>query len=389
MTSRRATGIVLALCLGASQSAVLVLTPVLASVASDLGVSTAVAGQLRTFSGLAAGVTALLSGLIASRVGLRDLLAAGLSVLAVGSGASAIAPGFAVLAGAQLLVGVGIGITYSAAVAAVAEWSRPDERSRVLAVALLGPPLAWVLGMPVAGMVGAASWRLAWIAVPLASALLALAVVARRPASPPAAARADVRSVLRYPGVLRWSAGELLAFSAWAGTLVFAGALFVESYGLSVAATGVLLGVGALVYVPGNLLFRRWVDVHSRRMLVLLALGAAAMVVAFYTLRDDEWSSLALFAGLSFLAGGRTLAGSARGLDLAPELRLGVTGVRTAAIQLGYFVGAAVGGAALAAGGYSAVGLAFAGLFACATVPHLWPSSPRGDAACPEVPGEA
>jgi len=43
------------------------------------------------------------------------------------------------------------------------------------------------------------------------------------------------------------------------------------------------------------------------------------------------------------------------------------------AIQLGYFVGAAVGGVALAVGGYSAVGLAFAGLFACATVPHLWP----------------
>jgi predicted MFS family arabinose efflux permease len=186
---------------------------------------------------------------------------------------------------------------------------------------------------------------------------------------------------------MRWSAGELLAFSGWAGTLVFAGALFVESYGLSVASTGLLLGIGALVYVPGNLLFRRWVDVHSRRMLVLLALGAAAMVVAFYALRENEWSSLALFAGLSFLAGGRTLAGGARGLDLAPELRLGVTGVRTAAIQLGYFVGAAVGGVALAAGGYSAVGLAFAGLFACATIPHAWPRA-RDRAAIPEVQSE-
>jgi predicted MFS family arabinose efflux permease len=255
-------------------------------------------------------------------------------------------------------------------------------------VALLGPPLAWVVGMPVAGFVGDASWRLAWIAVPLASALLALVVLARRSASPPADVRADLRSVLRYPGVLRWSAGELLAFSAWAGTLVSAGALFVESYGLSVASTGLLLGIGALVYVPGNLLFRRWVDVHARRMLVLLALGAAAMVVAFYALRNDEWSSLALFAGLSFLAGGRTLAGGARGLDLAPELRLGVTGVRTAAIQLGYFVGGAVGGAALAVGGYSAAGLAFAALFASATVPHLWPRS-RANGALPEVRGEA
>jgi predicted MFS family arabinose efflux permease len=45
--------------------------------------------------------------------------------------------------------------------------------------------------------------------------------------------------------------------------------------------------------------------------------------------------------------------------------------VRAAAIQLGYFAGAAVGGAALAAGGYEAMGLAFAALFVGASVAHL------------------
>jgi predicted MFS family arabinose efflux permease len=89
--------------------------------------------------------------------------------------------------------------------------------------------------------------------------------------------------------------------------------------------------------------------------------------------RPSAWFSLAVFSLISFLAGGRTLAGSARGLDLAPELRLGVTGVRTAALQLGYFLGAAVGGIALADGGYTALGLAFAALFVGAAVPHLLP----------------
>ena len=78
-----------------------------------------------------------------------------------------------------------------------------------------------------------------------------------------------------------------------------------------------------------------------------------------------------LFGALSFLAGGRTLAGGARGLNLAPELRLGVTGVRAAAIQFGSFIGAAVGGMALAIGGFTAAGLAFAALFAAAALPHL------------------
>jgi predicted MFS family arabinose efflux permease len=175
----------------------------------------------------------------------------------------------------------------------------------------------------------------------------------------------------------RWSAGERLAFSGWAGALVYVGALLVDSYRLSVAATGLALGFGALIYVPGNLLFRRWVDTYSRRLLVVLAISAAAAVAVLYAVRPSVWFSIGAFALLSFIAGGRTLAGSARGLGLAPELRLGVTGVRTAALQSGYFVGGAVGGVALSAGGYTALGFAFAALFVGAAVPHLLPLRSR------------
>jgi len=272
-----------------------------------------------------------------------------------------------------VLAGLGIGISYSAAVAATAEWATAADRSRVLAIALLGPPLAWIVGMPLVGFVGEISWRLAWVVVPVGMAIAATALLLGRPATPPAAARAGLRAVLTLPGVARWSAGELLAFSGWAGALVYVGALLVDAYDLSVAATGLALGFGALIYVPGNLLFRRWVDAYSRRLLVALALSAAATVAVLYAVRPSLWFTIAAFAVLSFIAGGRTLAGSARGLGLAPEVRLGVTGVRTAALQSGYFVGAALGGIALAGSGYTAVGLAFAALFVGAAVPHLIP----------------
>ncbi|MGI8862413.1 MAG: MFS transporter [Gaiellaceae bacterium] len=377
MRSRRAIGATLFLCLAASQAAILVLTPVLPALASDLGVSTATAGQLRTISGLSAGVTALLVGLLASRVGLRGLLGSGLVLLAVGSGASAVAPSFAAIAIAQLAIGVGIGLSYTAALAAVADWTTPADRSRVLAVALLGPPTAWIVGMPLSGLVGEASWRIAWIAAPFAFSLVALVVLARMKSAPPASTRADIRAVLAHPGVMRWSSGELLAYSAWAGTLVFVGALFAESYGLSSGETGLVLGSGALVLIPGNLLFRRWVDHHGRALLVVLALGAAVTVAVLGAFRPSTWFSLGAFSVLAFLAGGRTLAGAAAGLDLAPELLLGVTGIRTAALQLGYFLGAAVGGLALAAGGYRALGLALSAMFVAGTIPHLLPEPAR------------
>jgi predicted MFS family arabinose efflux permease len=368
----RAVGITLLAALAASQSALVVLNPLLPSVAADLDVSIAAAGQLRTVSGLAAGLAALTVGLLATRFGLRELLLGAIATLACGSLLSAGAPGFPVLVVGQALTGVGIGVSYSAALAATAEWATAVERSRVLAIALLGPPLAWILGMPLVGIVGEASWRLAWLVIPVSMAALSLGLLLARPSTPPAAMRAGLQTVLRLPGVARWSAGELLAFSGWAGALVYMGALLVESYDLSVAATGLALGFGALVYVPGNLLFRRLVDEHARLLLVGLALSAAVTVAVLGAVRPSVWFSVTLFAILSFIAGGRTLAGSARGLGLAQELRLGVTGVRTAALQSGYFVGAAVGGVALATGGYSAVGLAFATLFVGAAIPHLF-----------------
>ena len=369
----RAVGIALLAALAASQAALVVLNPLLPDVAADLGISVATAGQLRTASGLAAGLAALTAGLWATRLGLRELLLVGVGTLAVGSLVSAIAPDFPVLIAAQVLVGVGIGLSYSAAVAATAEWSTPADRSRVLAIALLGPPLAWIVGMPLVGAVGEVSWRLAWLVIPVCMAIVATVLLLRRPATPPATMRAGLRSVFTYPGVVRWSSGELLAFSGWAGALVYVGALLVDTYDLSIAATGLALGFGSLVYVPGNLLFRRWVEAYSRRLLVTLAIAAAVTVAVLYALRPALWFTIAAFAALSFIAGGRTLAGSARGLGLAPEVRLGVTGIRTAALQSGYFVGAAIGGIALASGGYSWVGLAFATLFVGAAIPHLVP----------------
>ena len=380
-SSPRAVGVTLLAALAASQAALVVLNPLLPEVASALDVSVAAAGQLRTASGLSAGAAALATGLLSARVGLRELLLGGVAILAAGSLSSAAAPDFAVLALAQVLVGVGIGVSYSAAIAAAADWTAPTDRSRVLALALLGPPLAWIVGMPLVGLVGEVSWRLAWLVVPVSMAAVATGLLLMRPSTPPAHARAGLRAVLRYPGVARWSIGELLAFSAWAGALVYVGALLVESYDLSVAATGLALGFGALVYVPGNLLFRRWVDLHDRWLLIGLALSAAVAVAVLGMFRPSFWFSEAAFCWLSFIAGGRTLAGSARGLGLAPELRLGVTGVRTAALQSGYFVGAAAGGIALSVGGYGLLGVALAALFVGGAIPHVLPTPVEAPAA--------
>ena len=141
---------------------------------------------MRTITGLAAGITALTLGAVAGRVGLGRQLLAASALLAIGSIASAAAPTFALLALAQLPVGVAVAVLTTAGTLAAAEWVAPELRTRTLSWALLGQPAAWIVGMPLVGVLGERSWRYGWLALPLAAAVAAAILVASRAGQPPA-----------------------------------------------------------------------------------------------------------------------------------------------------------------------------------------------------------
>lgn len=355
-------------CLFAGQAALIAMSPVLAEAARDLGVSTAAAGQLRTVTGLAAGATALLLTGAGGRLGLRRQLLAGAVFLLVGSLASAAAPGFAALAAAQVPVGVGVTLLTSGGTLAAAEWAPAEQRTRVLSWALVGQPAAWIVGMPLLGAAGGVSWRLGWLVLPVGAAVAAgLLAARRRDASGAPVVAGGARAALRRPELRRWLVAELLANSAWAGTLVYAGALFSETHAVPAARTGLLLAVAAVAYVVGNLASRRLVASHARARLAAAAALMAIPVVLFGAVRPDAFTSTALLTAASLVAGGRTLLSSSLGLDVEPALRPAATALRSATMQLGYFVGSLVGGAALAVGGYTALGLAMGAGLAAAT----------------------
>ncbi len=296
---------------------------------------------------------------------------AGLAFLAVGAILTSIAPTFAFLAAAQLVVGASLAIVLSAGIAAAAAWSPEEDRARVLSWTLAGQPVAWVVGMPVTGALASGGWRLAVLVVPLVSAWAGLVLVRARPKDAPAGPGATIRQAWKRPRVAWWALGEFFAYSAWTGTLVFSGALFVESYGASPATTGLILALVAAAYVPGGILARRWTGRTARRALILLAASLGVGVALFGAARPGPLGSAALLAGLAFLAGARTFVGSWFGLDAAPSERVAVMSVRAAALQFGYLVGAAAGGFALAAGGYGALGCILAAFFGLATLPHM------------------
>ncbi|HSJ93187.1 MAG TPA: MFS transporter [Gaiellaceae bacterium] len=354
-----ATSATLFAALFAGQAGLIAVTPVLPELAGDLDVSTALAGQLRTVTGLVAGVTALLLGVLAGRIGLGRQLFAGALLLAAGSLGSAVAPTFLLLAIAQAPIGMGVALVTTAGTLAAAEWVPAEHRTRALSWALTGQPAAWIVGMPLVGALGASSWRLAFVVLPLVAALVAAAAVARRAGEPPTAIEpVRIRAAFANRDLKLWAAAELLANSAWAGTLVYAGALFAESYGMSAVAIGPLLAVAAAAYVAGTFTFRRVVGREDRRRLVVLGLALAGGVALFGGVRAGVAASTILLSASAFVAGGRTLLSSSVGLSVDPSARAAVMAVRAATMQFGYFVGVFVAGSALAAAGYVALGLA-------------------------------
>jgi DHA1 family inner membrane transport protein len=352
--------LVLFLALFASQSGVLVLSPILSDVAEDFGVSIAAAGQLRILAAPLAVVAALAAGRLLTRYSPRALLGVACALLAVGSVASAAAPSFVLLALAQIPMWIGISMILTAGVAAMAAWTEPERRTRVVAHAFAGPPTAWIVGMPVIGLVAEVHWRLAFLALPLPAALLAGLAVAGRPHDVPIP-----RSETSLRRFLRRADGR-----RWAGTLVFSGALLTEQYGMSTTATGVALAAVAVAYLLGNRWAGHGVSERARRTMLVCSLAAAVAVALTWTVTPMVAVTLVLFAASGALVATRTVAGTVYGFSVAGELGREVGTVRGVTTQLGYLVGALVGGAAIAIGGFALLGVAMGGLFVASTLPY-------------------
>jgi hypothetical protein len=102
------------------------------------------------------------------------------------------------------------------------------------------------------------------------------------------------------------------------------------------------------------------------------------LVALTWVMTPDVLVSVALFSFAASVVGARTVAGTSYGFALAGDQRLEVGAVRAVTTHAGYLVGSFVGGAALAAGGPSAVGVAFGMLFVGATLPYVtWTSRER------------
>jgi predicted MFS family arabinose efflux permease len=344
----------------ASQALLIVLSPTIVAIGRDLGASVSAVGQARSVTAGVAIVTSVTITLRIHALGVQRLLGLGAALAISGCAAVAASPTLAVFLAAHALVGVGFACLLSAGFAGVAAFSR-ERRGWAIGYVAGANALAWIVVNPVVGLVTDwLSWRVAH-AVPGVIALAAL--LASRAAAPapggPAAPR--VRALVGVVSARRWIGAELIAYGAWTALLTFIGAFLIGRLGVREAAAGWLLASGAAAYFVASTRCGGLADRISRRRLVA---GSALLMAVLLPVQLSVTRSVPLAVGvfclIGFAAGIRTPASSGLGLEQLPDHPGAMMGARTAATQLGYLLGAVVGGAVIAAAGYRTMGFVLA-----------------------------
>ncbi|MDQ1172368.1 putative MFS family arabinose efflux permease [Microbacterium testaceum] len=256
---------------------------VLTEMAAALGVTPGQAGQTVTVTALAGLLFAPTVGLLLPRLDRRSLLVAAAASAAISSLVVAIAPSLPAILIARFLLGAAISAFWSMSITVAARLSSPDRIGRAMMFGSAGLSLATVAGVPIGvALSEALDWRLAFLLIAVATALVGMAVRVVLPPVPPAAASSlrILGDTLRRPGVLGGMAGHVLVVLGHFLAYTYV-RLSLERIPDVTAGTIVLLlalfGVGGFV---GNIAVGMIVDRAFARLAVIGPLAIALAIAA-------------------------------------------------------------------------------------------------------------
>jgi len=329
--------------------------------ASDFGITEGVAGQVVTATALVGMIAGPAMGPLFPRLDRKRLLV-GLLVLALLANVlTAVAPSYALVVVARLVLGVAIAGTWSMALAVSSHHVPAGKLGRAMSVVNLGVAGATVAAVPLGALISSyAGWRAVFWAVAAATAVAIVLFVALMP-SVPASAADGLRTlvvVLRSRVVLVGLIGLAVLVAGHFGSYTFIRTAAEGVPGLTPATIAVLLavyGVGGLV---GNLLSGLVADRHLGLALVTVPVLIAVGIVTFSL---STGSALLVFVAVALwgIGFGAVPTTSQTWISRAEPHRVEAAGgLVVATFQLAIALGAALGGLLLDASSVQTVFLA-------------------------------
>lgn len=363
---------------------VMVVPGSLNDLSQGLSVSPAVAGQLITAGALMMGLGAPLLAALLGGWDRRRLLTAALLWYAAGHALAACMPGLAALLPVRALSVLGAALFTPQAAAAMNVLAPAEQRGRALTTVFMGWSLASVVGMPMAGYVSETfGWRWAFAGVALLATLGAGVVWRAVPdgVRPPPLSLAAWREVLTSPALMAIVA--VTAFSS-AGQFTLFGyfaPFYRQVVGADAAGVAFLFFWFGAVGLLGNVVLTRWIDRQGAARCASAAMALMALSMLLWPLAGAQ-AMLPGVAGMAVVLVPWALgcfasnsAQQARLAQAAPAFAPALLALNTSAIYGGQAVGAAGGGALLAAFGFAPLSWAGLAWLGVALALSLWVAS--------------
>lgn len=374
---------VFTLCTFAFGSAAFIFAGLLEVMARDLGVSTAVAGQLQTAYVLTAAVLGPVAAWLLGRVDRKIVLTLALALGVAAHLACAVTPDFPTLLVLRALAGLAGAVAGPSASIAAAALAPPEKRGSAIAMVTGGMTLAFVLGIPLGSVVGSLfDWRATFVFAAGLSGLALAGVLLFMPSVKPPLKREGGRLPVGHIWPLYLTTFLLFAanmtVNLYIAPLVRVGA---GVTGAGVAAFQMMIGMGS---VMGLWLGGRAANRYAGKSWILMGFGiqAAAMTLHFLATHHalpSGWPSMVLVALAIFVAAtalfSMTPVVQARLIQMTDGAPVAMA-LNGSVVSVGQALGSALGGASLALFGVPAIpGAALAmSLVALATLLFVFPT---------------
>ena len=352
------------------------LAGMLPALARGLGVTIPEAGLIVTAGAVVLCVGAPFMVWWTSRLDRRLLLAGALAVVAIGSLASAAAPGYASLIALRVPTMAFAALITPVAASTAALIVPPERRDSAIVFVFLGFSLAVAAGLPAVTWLSAhLGWRATFAVIGIAS--LAASVLLHH-ALPRGVRGAPLSlgswgALLRERQVLVLLLLSVLQVSGQFAIFTYLAPLLTRLAGAGVGAIGAFFALFGIMGVSGNAIATRLVGGLGPFRTSVAALSSIALGFVLWSAGAGELAIMG--AGVAFWGLGFAAMNSmqqARLADAAPPLASAAVSLNTSAIYVGQAIGSALGGYLLARDlprgvGWAAVAFAVAALAVLAT----------------------
>ncbi len=365
--------------------------PLLPLMGASFGRSSADAGLIATVTQLGYAAGLFLFVPLGDKIDRRRLILILLTSNMLCLVGAAIAPNFAMLVLASLLIGI-TGVTAQVIIPAVSGLAQPAQRGRVVGTLLSGLSAGLLLARTLSGLVGAhAGWRSMFVLASFIDLVLMAIVWSGLPET-------EGNSELSYAGLLA-SLGAMLrdwpslrvacltgffmfgAFSALWGTLATLVGRPPYNFGSDAAGAFGFLGIIGLLSSP---MIGKAADRFGPRLLLMA--GPLALTTAFLLVAGAAHHLIFLIAGIVLTDLGNRIglvANQTRIYALSTDARSRLNTLLMTTYFLGGATGAGVAAAVTSHLGWFGLSLTGAVFGILALITHLLSVRPEGHAACP------